>query len=718
MTKKKKQMIAVTVILLVLVVSLFIKFMPEFAQRKKLGDFIAYDNSASTSGLIFTNNNFSVGEPITVKVQNPITESSQWEFLWRINGEKISNTENSYTPSEEDNEKIITVTAKSGDETYTATTYISNLPVVFINSEANIGDSYSAANMTMQGNALYDSEQLYQGGISIKLRGNSTKNLDKKPYKIKLDEKSNIFGMGSSKHWVLLANSIDHTFLRNKLVYDFSSEIGNSYATKSDNVILILNGDYQGVYELCEQIRVANNRVDIFDWENLAEDAAKAIGNADDLDSEVIDDLEDALVSDLGWISSPYSFVYNDKSYNISDYVTIPDTTGGFLLEMDFYNLNSGDINSLQTNFSQPFYFNTPENGGTNEALSTYAYDYIQSFEYALHSLDFVYRNSDSHYTSVPGRFDFDRGWSSSTKETEFTSAFNDGLHYSQLFDMTSLVNNFLVCELTVNWDSMKNSVFVTKDIDKLAELGPAWDYDWAFGNDNMFRIHTDFTDIWQTTDHYFTNEQYYQSVQWNRFLIKDPYFLLQVYNKYKEIRTTVLENIIKDGGTLDVQYDYLYQAGIANDNRWSYTYTNYDGKTFDIAYNNLRDFINQRITWLDSQFSSLDSLIRSLGYYKSSDDLSVTSVTYNDDGTALITASTVNPSAASISFEVNGSTFINAPVLNGQASVTVDASILSEKDNNMVQIRLKDFSDNYITNTTNSRNADDVYALSNYKVF
>ena len=38
--------------------------------------------------------------------------------------------------------------------------------------------------------------------MSIKGRGNSTWRNPKKPYKIKLDEEADIFGLGANKHWV------------------------------------------------------------------------------------------------------------------------------------------------------------------------------------------------------------------------------------------------------------------------------------------------------------------------------------------------------------------------------------------------------------------------------------------------------------------------------------------------------------------------------------
>ena len=65
--------------------------------------------------------------------------------------------------------------------------------------------------MKIQGNERYNLEttKLYDGKIEIKGRGNSTWGLPKKPYKIKLDSKTNLFSMGKNKHWVLLANYYD-----------------------------------------------------------------------------------------------------------------------------------------------------------------------------------------------------------------------------------------------------------------------------------------------------------------------------------------------------------------------------------------------------------------------------------------------------------------------------------------------------------------------------
>jgi len=631
-------------------------------------------------------------------------------YRWSIDGKEISNSTNTYTPTSDDLEKFITVSADDKTNSVSTSIYFSRLPVVYINTEDYIADVYVNASMSIQGNSEYtDEADLYSGDISIKLRGNSTRNREKAPYKIKLDQKSDLFHMGANKHWVLLANDIDHTFIRNKLMYDFSAALGADFAAESLNVVLILNNEYRGVYQLCEHVRVGKERVDIFDWEELAGDAAAAIAkeNAEkekwskSEEEKWRETLEDELCFDFSWVSEPYTFTYNKIDYTISDYVDIPDITGGFLLEMDFYHL--GNANGLTTNYQQPFYFNTPEYGYTNKNLKDYARKYLQSFEYALHSADFIFHNSDKHYQGFGRYYDSEKGWIGDEYEADYTDIANDGKHYSEFFDMDSLITNFFVCEFSMNWDSMKNSVFVTKDLDGLAKLSPAWDFDWAFGNNNMFNIFTDIPTEWHTTNEYFTNEQYYQSMQWNRYLVRDPYFLMLVYNRYQEIRPTVIENIIKDGGLLDQYYKELYEAGLANDRKWDITYTQYQGKSYEESMAALKEFIGTRIAWMDKQFVSYETLVNSIGYYNPDKTISVTDIISNEDGTVTVSAASSLSEVFEISFQINGTEILKSAVASdGTAYITFDSSKLNEPNKNIVQIHGIDKSGNYLEKYTN----------------
>lgn len=113
---------------------------------------------------------------------------------------------------------------------------------------------------------LYDDsgELRYQGDAeSISGRGNATWNSQKKPYNIQLQQEAALLENGAAANWVLLANAADDTQMKNKLVMDFSQSIGMAYAPQSQWVDLYLNGEYAGLYLLCEKNEVHPERIDI-----------------------------------------------------------------------------------------------------------------------------------------------------------------------------------------------------------------------------------------------------------------------------------------------------------------------------------------------------------------------------------------------------------------------------------------------------------------------
>ena len=112
----------------------------------------------------------------------------------------------------------------------------------------------------------------------IRGRGNSTWEADKKPYKIKLENEANLFGMGSNKHWVLVANYYDNSLIRNRITYYLGEKLGMEYTPQLVPVDVNMNGKYLGSYYLCEQIRVGNSRVDINDLEKIKSDSDDITG--------------------------------------------------------------------------------------------------------------------------------------------------------------------------------------------------------------------------------------------------------------------------------------------------------------------------------------------------------------------------------------------------------------------------------------------------------
>ena len=133
-----------------------------------------------------------------------------------------------------------------------------------INSKENYTDmSFSLENCD---NELKNIE----GGI--RLRGNSTLNQPKKPYRIKFDSKQSLFGLPKAKSWVLLADYLDPSTLHNYAAFNIANNMpGLKFSPTPHKLNLYLNGDFKGIYTICEQIQENKGRIDI-ELDEITED--------------------------------------------------------------------------------------------------------------------------------------------------------------------------------------------------------------------------------------------------------------------------------------------------------------------------------------------------------------------------------------------------------------------------------------------------------------
>ena len=104
--------------------------------------------------------------------------------------------------------------------------------------------------------------------LMIRIRGNTTLAMPKRSFKTTFTDKVSLLGMPESKDWALLANYGDKTLLKNYIAFKLSDWMGMAYSPRSQFVELFLNGNYRGVYLLCETIKVAKNRVNIPENQN------------------------------------------------------------------------------------------------------------------------------------------------------------------------------------------------------------------------------------------------------------------------------------------------------------------------------------------------------------------------------------------------------------------------------------------------------------------
>jgi spore coat protein CotH len=102
----------------------------------------------------------------------------------------------------------------------------------------------------------------------VRGRGNASWNFPKKPYRLKFSSKRSPLGApAKAKKWTLINNYGDKTLMRNILAFEVSRRAGLAYTPFCHPVDVILNGEYKGCYQLCDQIEVAKGRVDITEME-------------------------------------------------------------------------------------------------------------------------------------------------------------------------------------------------------------------------------------------------------------------------------------------------------------------------------------------------------------------------------------------------------------------------------------------------------------------
>jgi len=182
--------------------------------------------------------------------------------------------------------------------------------------------------------------------MKIAGRGNYTWTLDKKPYKLSLDKKKNLCGMGEAKKWALVANHYDRSLLRNTVAMEIAQGLDNlAFTPDSVPGEVYLNGTYQGQYTLMERINIGTNRVEI-----------------------------DELKDNQGGV--------NDSA---------PNVTGGYLLEWDF---RQGADHNFEVGGSGWVGINEPEDeddgSGITAAQINYISDFVRDADVALFEDDFA----------------------------------------------------------------------------------------------------------------------------------------------------------------------------------------------------------------------------------------------------------------------------------------------------------------------------------------
>jgi len=109
-----------------------------------------------------------------------------------------------------------------------------------------------------------DGTQLLSETGTTRERGNYSRSFPKKPYRIKFDKKQHVLDApAKAKKWTLINNYGDKTLMRNLLAFELSKQLGMPYTPYGTCVDVLLNGEYKGCYQLCDQIQIHADRVNI-----------------------------------------------------------------------------------------------------------------------------------------------------------------------------------------------------------------------------------------------------------------------------------------------------------------------------------------------------------------------------------------------------------------------------------------------------------------------
>lgn len=310
------------------------------------------------------------------------------------------------------------------------------LPVMSINTEGGVDiltkEYYINCNIT-----LFDTEtgKSFANEIAeIKGRGNSTwEKFDKKPYKFKFDSKQNLFGLGKEKTWVLLADARDYSLLRNMLALDAGLTMSElEFTSEGQSVELYVNGQYRGVYYLCEQIQIKSNRVAVAEEDKKNPDQnPNTLGYLVEMDAWVAEG--------LGKLNSPS---------------TIPER--GITSEEDiFFKVTDGLKYGYVVKDPEDAFFKADGTLDVDGAYLTYIQTYMQTC-----------------FDTIK-----DKSWD----------------EVCTLINVKSFAQAYIIFEWFKNPDTNYSSVYFYKDADILNEdgtyaysklnCGPLWDFDMAVGN-------------------------------------------------------------------------------------------------------------------------------------------------------------------------------------------------------------------------------------------
>lgn len=275
---------------------------------------------------------------------------------------------------------VLSVMTSKDKKDYTVYVHsYTGLPVMRIDTENGVNitskEEYVVAHMKLTEDVVTKTRgagDVVEANLRIRGRGNSTWGLPKKPYRLKFDEKVSLLGEHKDKDWVLLANYSDKSMLRNHLAFAIGKMSNLDWTPSSHFVEVVLNGRYDGTYQLVEKVEISNHRVAVGDDGFILEVEARAPQEEDSrfFMSDFINYAIDIKEPDVE---------YDDENYNYAvNFVKEAENclfSGNFdLLWSQFFDINSFVdwylIHEIAKNEDSMFHFSCYMNLKRNGKLS------------------------------------------------------------------------------------------------------------------------------------------------------------------------------------------------------------------------------------------------------------------------------------------------------------------------------------------------------------
>ena len=180
--------------------------------------------------------------------------------------------------------------------------------------------------------------------VEVKGRGNFTWGQIKKPYQIKFSEKTDLLNHGATKKWVLLADYLDPTHLRNDIAFYLADILDKNYAYQGSPIELYIDDNYRGLYYLVKKISTDKAGINLKNEDGVLVELDNSYGESDgcNYDSKgncfitkdiINEDYTDTAMEDfVSSINSLHKAIKNQNYKTITEIIDVDSFAKYFLL--------------------------------------------------------------------------------------------------------------------------------------------------------------------------------------------------------------------------------------------------------------------------------------------------------------------------------------------------------------------------------------------------